>query len=149
MQPVLIDRGRYRKYGKLYKRGNKKLIHCGHDYDCPYESNVFAVTFGTVIYSEYNKSFQGHVVMINHQNKNENGFVAIYGHLKDVDLEVGDVVQTNQIIGRINHYKVGNDDLPHLHFAIWRDNNIPNIAWGYVDNLDNYVNPIFYLEELC
>jgi murein DD-endopeptidase MepM/ murein hydrolase activator NlpD len=81
---------------------------------------------------------KGGVVMIQHNETFP--FVTLSGHL-NFTVKKGQVVEKGEVIGKIHEYKHGNDSLEHLHFCIWMGQGITAKRWGYVEKMENYVNP--------
>ncbi|MFV0249840.1 MAG: peptidoglycan DD-metalloendopeptidase family protein [Bacilli bacterium] len=77
-------------------------------------SNIYVITNGEVILSEYQKE-AGNYICINH---NVGNFYTCYAHLQTRLVKVGDVVERGQVIGYMGEtgYATG----IHLHFEIWK-----------------------------
>jgi murein DD-endopeptidase MepM/ murein hydrolase activator NlpD len=152
--PVEVDHGRYRKFGKVIEYNGKKKQHCGYDYDCPFGTPVLAITDGRVIHSSmdnggfggYNPSRSGGVTIIQHITNDGEVISAIYGHIV-THLKVGDIVLKDQFLGTVDHYYSGREDIPHLHFCIWAKGGMPPYPWGYVYDLQHYVDPIKFIDN--
>jgi murein DD-endopeptidase MepM/ murein hydrolase activator NlpD len=142
MLPVNQDRGRYRKFGKLYKEG----WHVGKDFDCNLDTEVHAVADGIIIFSDMangfgslNPSTKGGVIIIKHEN-----YITLYGHInrkKNKD----DIVKKGETIGTIAKFFNGGFLLPHLHFAKALGQTWPDTKWGYVktiEDLKKWIDPL-------
>jgi murein DD-endopeptidase MepM/ murein hydrolase activator NlpD len=145
MQPC-NDLGGYRGYS--YRRSDNK-IHTGHDYNCDLGEEVKAIADGEVLHADLAYGFgsdgaKGGVVIIQHKEKNI-PFVTISGHL-NFTVKKGQKVKAGEVIGKIHEYKVGNDNLEHLHFCVWLGKGIPNARWGYVDKMEDYINPKAFIK---
>lgn len=80
-----------------------------------YGTPVFAAQSGTVIEandgSTVGRGYGNHVII-----KHENDYYTLYGHLSQIEVQVGQTVQMGQEIGKIG--STGNSTGPHLHFEI-------------------------------
>lgn len=92
--------------------------HTGMDYAMPIGTPVMSAFNGIVSKVNINADY-GTSVMID----NEDGTQAIYGHLSEKEVKVGDKVTEGQRIGRSG--KSGNANGPHLHFEIRNGKNNP------------------------
>jgi murein DD-endopeptidase MepM/ murein hydrolase activator NlpD len=86
--------------------------HKGIDYATPVGTRVYATADGVVIEA---KSFGwnggwGKTILIKHGN----GITSRYGHLSEVDVEVGQTVGQGEFIGKTGN--TGHSTGPHLHF---------------------------------
>ncbi len=88
--------------------------HNGIDLAAPRNAHVRAVTGGVVVFADTYSGF-GKLVTIRHPN----GYVSLYGHLRDIRVETGERVAAGEIIGRVG--STGLATGPHLHFE-WRRN---------------------------
>lgn len=86
--------------------------HNGIDLAAPRNAHVRAVTEGVVIFADTHAGF-GKLVTIKHKN----GYVSLYGHLRDIRVETGERIAAGEIIGRVG--STGLATGPHLHFE-WR-----------------------------
>ncbi|MBI5969087.1 MAG: peptidoglycan DD-metalloendopeptidase family protein [Deltaproteobacteria bacterium] len=98
--------------------------HLGLDISVPLGTPVLAPADG-VVSLPGRESEYGRLVCIDHGN----GFSTVYGHLKEILVQVGDKVRTGQTIGTVGIS--GNSTGPHLHYEV-RING-------------NRVNPLHYL----
>ena len=142
--PVYTDYGRFRKFGKKYKEG----FHLGYDFDVKAGTPVRAIKKGLVIFSGLMNGFgslypstPGGVVIIKH----ECGIHAIYGHLENIIVKEGEVVEEKYLIGFVNNFKSGSDILPHLHFGLYTGEKLPS-KYGYDSTINNFINPIEYFK---
>jgi murein DD-endopeptidase MepM/ murein hydrolase activator NlpD len=85
--------------------------HLGIDIGAPHGARVVASDTGTVITSEYDRSY-GHYIVISHGN----GMTTLYAHLSSRGVRRGDVVVRGDTIGRIGSTGVSTG--PHLHFEV-------------------------------
>lgn len=123
----------YRTCGRKYSEG----YHLGIDYGNEAGTPVQAILDGTVVLSaelngfgSLNPSTKGGCIIIKHQDKNGNPFLAIYGHLKRA-VEVGSSVTNGQEIGKLTPFTNSGAPCAHLHFGINHDINMPFTKLGY------------------
>lgn len=92
-------------------RGNEP--HHGIDFAMPEGTTLRSVADGVVeSVVDYGSKNLGKGVMI----RNEDGTVSIYGHLSEVDVSKGDVLNAGDAIGLSGN--TGNSTGPHLHFGM-------------------------------
>ena len=144
IHPRGIDKGRFRKFGKLYSDG----LHAGHDFDCPIKTEVKAISKGIILLSidingfgSLNPSTKGGAIFIQHDK-----IIALYGHLSRLVNE-DEKVEEGQVIGTIINFSNHGESLPHLHFGIYNDIMMPDSPFGYVKQLGLWIDPIKYLAE--
>lgn len=91
------------------------MTHCGVDIEAPEDSQVVAVSDGTVT-AVYEDDRYGTSVEITHAND----MVSIYSNLSTAEMvEVGDVVKSGQIIGGVGSTGLFESLEPaHLHFEM-------------------------------
>lgn len=94
--------------------------HDGLDLAVALGTKVIATANGTVS-AVYQDDFMGTVVEIDHGN----GLVSQYASLAEVPtVKVGDAVKTGTVIGSVGTTAAAeNGRQPHLHFAMYQDNN--------------------------
>jgi len=101
--------------------------HTGVDISAPYGSRIIAPADGTVIFAGRRAGY-GNIVVIDHKF----GTMTRYGHLWKCNVETGQHVSRNDLIGYIG--TTGRTTGPHLHFELWMH--------------DRPVNPIAYFRSL-
>ena len=145
IQPVNIDKKRFRKFGKKYTDG----LHLGYDFDCPYNTEVKAIEDGIVLdsreingFGSLNPSSKGGAIFIQHGD-----MVALYGHVIRF-VSIGEKVKEGQVIGTVRPFTNNGESLPHLHFGIWNNSKMPPPPYGYDDKLGLWVDPILFLGEI-
>ncbi|WP_160672838.1 peptidoglycan DD-metalloendopeptidase family protein [Clostridium sp. C8-1-8] len=102
--------------------------HTGVDIGGPKGAPIKASKSGTVVRVQWDTVY-GNMVVIDHGN----GYQTMYGHMKTVDVQVGQKVNQGQTIAYIDSqgiYSTG----PHLHFEI-RVNGQPQNPHNYVSGL--------------
>jgi hypothetical protein len=100
-------------------------IHHGVEFHNPTGTPVLAAAEGVVVaagqddevaYAQY-KNFYGNLVILEHSFPDTDEPVyTLYGHLSQVSVEVGDVVQRGQVIGKVGAAGVALGS--HLHFEV-------------------------------
>ena len=84
-----------------------------------YTSSIYAAKTGTVIVSEYHRSY-GNYVVISHGSGN----TTLYAHMSKRSVSVGQRVNQGDVLGVTG--STGNSTGPHLHFEITENNQIIN-----------------------
>ena len=87
--------------------------HEGTDYAVPVGSNVLASDTGRVIEVGWDGGY-GITIKIDHGA----GWVTLYGHLSQTNVQVGDLVKQGQLIAQSG--STGFSTGPHLHFSLYR-----------------------------
>lgn len=105
--------------------GGGAEFHRGLDFANPYGTAIKAIQGGKVITSEYHYSWGNHVVILH-----EDGKISLYAHQSSVNVQVGDMVTTGQVIGAIG--STGNSTGAHLHLEMAKTNNLSQ---------DNLIDP--------
>lgn len=96
------------KFG--YRRdplGQGTRFHDGVDLRCSYEP-VFAMLPGVVTKVQYGNTGYGNYVVLNHGN-----IECLYGHLSDIGVDAGEVVQAGDVVAISGN--TGRSTGPHLH----------------------------------
>ena len=93
-------------------------IHSGIDLKSDIDSDVYSVESG-VVSKIYDDSFLGKTIVIEHNN----GYKSAYSNLNEnVKVNANDKVKKGQQIGTIGNTAIGEiKDEPHLHFAMYKD----------------------------
>lgn len=118
--------------------GKKEIdwgMHMGIDIKSPFETKVFSIGRGVVVYSKLHagefspkgkkilKRNWGGIVIIVHQNpKNKKFFYSLYGHLGKRYVKKGDFVEMGEMIGTIGKAMTESNGIwenEHLHLAIY------------------------------
>jgi murein DD-endopeptidase MepM/ murein hydrolase activator NlpD len=105
----------------------------GIDWACPNDTPVLAAQAGNVTFCGPDLSPGGGYgmhVRIQHAE----GYLTIYGHLRQALVCVGDKVVAGQVIGRSDN--TGNSSGPHLHFELRLNNNDIDPQPYLVDSLE-------------
>ena len=91
----------------------------GIDWGIPTGTSIKAAQVGTVTAVRSDATGYGTHVRIEH-TEGRVKYTTIYGHLMKTNVEVGDVVNAGDVIGKSDN--TGNSTGPHLHFEIRRGN---------------------------
>jgi murein DD-endopeptidase MepM/ murein hydrolase activator NlpD len=89
----------------------QKQFHRGIDFAAPTGTPINAVEEGRVIFSGKSPQY-GNVVVIEHPDQTQ----TLYAHLAERDVEQGDQVTRQQLIGKVG--STGHSTGPHLHFEV-------------------------------
>ncbi|MEO1520340.1 MAG: M23 family metallopeptidase [Cyanobacteria bacterium J06633_2] len=93
--------------------GNVRF-HTGTDIAAPMGTPVVATYSGRVIVADFLGGY-GLTVVIRHE---DNSIETLYGHLSEVFVRPGEVIQQGEVVGRVG--STGNSTGPHLHFELRR-----------------------------
>ena len=86
--------------------------HKGLDFGAPTGTSIKAAAEGTVTFSGWNSGGYGYLVIISHGN----GVQTYYGHCSSLLCNVGDYVETGDVIAKVGN--TGDSQGSHLHFEI-------------------------------
>jgi len=99
--------------------------HCGMDIRQSYNSNVYAISAGTIERYITSSDTRYNAIIVKHRMANGSYFWAVYGHCRlKSGLSTGRSVAAGEVIGYIN--ESGNQ---HIHFGIKLNNNF-STGWG-------------------
>ena len=87
-------------------------MHWGIDIAAPMMTPEYAAAAGTVLRAGPASGY-GNVVYIQHLN----GDVTVYGHMEQVLVKAGQIVESGELIARVGSR--GFSTGPHLHFEVW------------------------------
>ena len=87
-------------------------MHWGIDIAAPMLAPEYAAAAGVVIRAGTASGY-GNAIYIQH----DNGDVTVYGHMEEVLVEAGQVVESGELIARVGSR--GFSTGPHLHFEVW------------------------------
>jgi hypothetical protein len=125
-EPKMLWQGPFFRIGKVesffadqrtYAYKGKKVdqqMHLGFDLSDVQASPVKSANFGKVIHAGP-LGIYGNCIVVDHGY----GLQSIYGHLRQIDVKVGDVVQKEQIMGRSGATGLAGGD--HIHYSIQVD----------------------------
>lgn len=128
--------------------------HLANDYDDPIGTDVYSIGPGVVESASTSTPFYGSAegtpggtIVIRHTKSDDTFFYALYGHIQNFEVSVGDTVESGQKIAEIGSYTVGGIELSHLHFGI--NTAGPNVN-GYTQDATcadnrNFVDPEAYI----
>lgn len=116
-------------------QGFKPGVHKGVDIGCPIGTPIVAAWAGKVITVDMGHEHDnyGHHVDIQHAD----GVWTRYAHMSDISVNVGDIVQSGQVIGHSGN--TGDSEGPHLHFEVHIGDYSP-------DGKETAVDPLPYLK---
>ena len=105
-------------------RGGRLRPHTGVEFNVPSGTPVLAVAPGTVVVAGDDSevafgpqaNFYGNLVVLQLETDGETPVFALYGHLSEVGVEVGQTVTAGQALGLSGASGVA--DGPHLHFEV-------------------------------
>lgn len=122
--PICIKSG----YGnrRSYNGGPFSYFHTGLDFGVCANLNIYAPAPGKVVFVGP-LTVRGNATIIDHGW----GIYTGYYHQAEINVKVGDMVQTGQIIGQIG--KTGRVTGPHLHWDFFV-NGIQVNPWSWLDN---------------
>jgi murein DD-endopeptidase MepM/ murein hydrolase activator NlpD len=152
----------YRNFGWNYINNNGiRMHHRGDDYECNAGEKVLAFLDGKIYladqiagfgtWNQIHKRFDpGGAVVIEHKNRDNENFYALYGHLNiESTINIGDNINKGALIGTILDYNNGYSDVPHLHFGIYAAQIFPKIDLGYGKDLIGWIDPELYMKQKC
>jgi len=101
-------------YGVLrsYNGGAFDRYHLGADFAVPPDGNAYVTAPGRVAISDM-FNIRGNTVMIDHGW----GVFTLYAHLSQRNVEVGQTVNTGDVVGTVGN--TGRSIGPHLHWELW------------------------------
>ena len=149
--PVAYDNGGYRSYCTKQYNG---LWHPFHDFNVDEKTTVYSVNPGKVLKILFVDGFggrrpvrKGFTIFVLHNNHNI-PYIAQYGHVSPV-IDEGDKLNEGQYIGNVHGYYIGHNqkNVPHLHFGIWLGYEMMQGPYGYMKNIEKWMNPLKFLEK--
>ena len=96
---------------------NIEKNHFGIDIAAKYQDDIYSPEQGRVVFSGMSVDL-GNTIIINHPG----GFVTVFAHNDSNLVVAGMTIKKGQIIARVG--ETGNSQGPHLHFEIWKNNQI-------------------------
>lgn len=91
----------------------ESTFHSGVDLDAAVGDGVFAVGPGTVAFAGEQQAY-GNLVVVNHAR----GLQTRYAHLSEVNVEKGQVIDQDALIGTVGQTGAPSSETPHLHFEV-------------------------------
>ena len=104
-----VDNTQHPQRKEFYKLFDNK--HCGVDFEAPVSTPVYASFEGIVVRKEFHKGM-GNVIGIRNGN-----IVALYAHLSEFRVSLGDTISTGALIG-LSGATGDACPTPHLHFEV-------------------------------
>lgn len=102
-------------------RPSGKKGHMGVDMRAPGGTPIYPLAPG-IITNVGTDPLGGNVINIQH----ENGVRSYYAHLSTANVHKGDRVNYDTVIGAVGNTGNAKNTVPHLHFQVWKDNQIQN-----------------------
>lgn len=117
---------------RIHPITQRRAQHGGVDLRAPMRTPVYATADGVVEWaSKHHSSGLGKMVKLVHNY----GFSTIYGHLDEIDVNVGSYVQRGQFLGWSGN--TGTSTAPHLHYEVRHLNRrldpYPFLQWSMED----------------
>ena len=118
IKPVRVDLLKYdvsmlSGYGmRMHPVHRVRKMHTGIDFTAPKGTAIQATGNGVVIAVRKTKHGYGRHVVIDHGF----GYESLYGHMNDIMVEVGDLVEKGQQIGTVG--STGTSTAPHCHYEV-------------------------------
>lgn len=101
--------------GSVTDKFNARQKHYAVDIAVPKNTPIKAVLNGNVIFADWTPS-NGNCVIVRHNN----GFISVYKHAADLNVEEGDVVKTGEVVALAGSTGQESTGI-HLHFELWKD----------------------------
>ena len=95
----------------------RRAWHNGVDFAGKDGADVVTVAAGVVVYAGQRNGY-GQMVEVNHGS----GFSTRYGHHKDLQVKVGDIVKKGQVVGLMG--SSGRSTGPHVHFEVFKNGRV-------------------------
>lgn len=105
------------------RRPNGRTGHQGVDMRVPAGTPIYPLANGTVT-NVGTDPLGGNIINIQHAD----GVRSYYAHLSTAKAQKGDKVTTNTVIGTVGNTGNASHTVPHLHFQVWKDNQIQDPA---------------------
>ena len=100
----------------LYDYGGECRSHAGVDIGAATGTPVYSISDGKVVFAEYGyNGGYGNKVVIQHYINGQN-YTSLYGHLSGINVNVGDIVTKDSVIGFVGN--TGNSYGSHLHLNL-------------------------------
>ncbi len=103
--------------------GNR--CHLADDYSIAENSPIYATGSGIVEWANDNIPFYGgddgrvgSALIVRHKTAEGTTFYALYGHIKNRMVSVGDIISSGEQIAEVGRFISDGKNIPHLHFGI-------------------------------
>ena len=96
---------------RIHPITKQKKFHSGIDLRAKKPTNVYATADGVIKEAKYNKLSGKHIIV-----QHNYGFETRYAHLSKLSVNVGDIVQKGDLIGKSGN--TGRSSAPHLHYEV-------------------------------
>lgn len=127
------------EYGYRICPFHGRELHTGIDVS-GYDLNVRAISDGKVIRTNYSNSGYGNHIIIVH-NINGRSYSSLYGHLRSINVSVGQIVNKDTIIGIMG--STGSSTATHLHLNIY-NGTYPNATLANPRDYINFPSQHYY-----
>lgn len=104
-------------------RPNGRKGHMGVDMRAPAGTPIYPLAPG-VVTNVGTDPLGGNVVNVQHAD----GVRSYYAHMSTIKAQKGDKVDTNTVLGNVGNTGNAMHTVPHLHFQVWKDNQIQDPA---------------------
>lgn len=117
---------------RLHPISERMAMHGGVDLRAPIGTPIYAAADGVIEWASFHhNSGLGKMVKIVHNY----GFSTVYGHMSDIDVQVGSYVKRGQLLGYSGN--TGASAAPHLHYEVRHLNRrldpMPFLHWSMTD----------------
>ena len=136
-----------------FKKVVKGQCHLAKDFKASIGAPIYATDDGVVKIANdnitgYNSpAGAGGVIVIEHKTSSGKVFYALYGHIRNFAVKVGDKVSGGQKIAEVAPYSAGGFKLSHLHFGINTSQaSLQGFSSSCSDTL-GFVDPVKYINE--
>lgn len=100
----------------LYTYGGECRSHAGVDIGAAEGTPVYSISDGKVVFAEYGwNGGYGNKIVVQHYINGQN-YTSLYGHLSGINVNVGDIVTKDSVIGFVGN--TGNSYGSHLHLNL-------------------------------
>lgn len=100
----------------LYEYGGECRSHSGVDIGAATGTPVYSISDGKVVFAEYGwNGGYGNKIVVQHYINGQN-YSSLYGHLSGINVNVGDIVTKDTVIGFVGN--TGNSYGSHLHLNL-------------------------------
>jgi murein DD-endopeptidase MepM/ murein hydrolase activator NlpD len=96
--------------------GGSCRSHAGVDIGAPTGTPIYSISDGKVVFAEYGyNGGYGNKIVVQHYINGQN-YTSLYGHLSSINVNVGDIVTKDSVIGFVGN--TGNSYGSHLHLNL-------------------------------
>jgi murein DD-endopeptidase MepM/ murein hydrolase activator NlpD len=125
-------------YGWVFhEQENQVIFHSGLDLLAPLQTNVLAIGAGAIAFAGEQR-YYGNLVVINHAD----GKQSRYAHLDHINVQVGQRVQTGDILGKVGNTGKPDIEQPHLHWEIRYNSSVGWVAENPHPYFTKFINNV-------